>query len=107
MNFENFSLESSIRKACQSVSESCGQGICDFEDKVRATPLVAVSLGVVAGYLLRFFPITLILGFVRLLLFSIKPFILILGAAKLYELIQQKRGNSCPSGESDRDREPL
>jgi hypothetical protein len=107
MNSENFSLESSIRKACQSVSESCGQGICDFEDKVRATPLVAVSLGVVAGYLLRFVPITLILGFVRLLLFSIKPLILILGAAKLYELIQQKRGNSWPSGESDRDREPL
>jgi hypothetical protein len=99
------SLESSIKKACQSISESCGQGIRDFEDKVRATPLVAVSLGMLAGYL---FPITLILGFVaRLLLFSIKPLLLIFGAAKLYELIQQKRGNSWPSGESDRDREPL
>ena len=45
-----------------------------------------------AGYL---FPITLILGFVaRLFLFSIKPLLLIFGAAKLYELIQKKRGNS-------------
>jgi Protein of unknown function (DUF2934) len=95
------SLESSIKKACQSISESCGQGIRDFEDKVRATPLVAVSLGMLAGYL---FPITLILGFVaRLLLFSIKPLLLIFGAAKLYELIQQKRGNSWSPGDlSDR-----
>jgi hypothetical protein len=94
------SLESSIKKACQSISESCGQGIRDFEDKVRATPLVAVSLGMLAGYL---FPITLILGFVaRLLLFSIKPLLLIFGAAKLYELIQQKRGNSWSPDLSDR-----
>jgi Protein of unknown function (DUF2934) len=95
------SLESSIKKACQSISESCGQGIRDFEDKVRATPLVAVSLGMLAGYL---FPITLILGFVaRLLLFSIKPLLLIFGAAKLYELIQQKRSNSWSPGDlSDR-----
>ena len=101
MNSENFLLESSIKKACQSISESCGQGIRDFEDKVRATPLVAVSLGMLAGYL---FPITLILGFVaRLLLFSIKPLLLIFGAAKLYELIQQKRGNSWSPGDlSDR-----
>jgi hypothetical protein len=91
------SLESSIKKACQSISESCGQGIRDFEDKVRATPLVAVSLGMLAGYL---FPITLILGFVaRLLLFSIKPVLLIFGAAKLYELIQQKRSNSWSPGD--------
>ena len=93
----NFLLESSIKKACQSISESCGQGIRDLEDKVRATPLVAVSLGMLAGYL---FPITLILGFVaRLLLFSIKPLLLIFGAAKLYELIQQKRGNSWSPGD--------
>jgi hypothetical protein len=98
---ENFLLESSIKKACQSISESCGQGIRDFEDKVRATPLVAVSVGMLAGYL---FPITLILGFVaRLLLFSIKPLLLIFGAAKLYELIQQKRSNSWSPGDlSDR-----
>ena len=96
----NFLLESSIKKACQSISESCGQGIGDLEDKVRATPLVAVSLGMLAGYL---FPITLILGFVaRLLLFSIKPLLLIFGAAKLYELIQQKRGNSWSTDLSDR-----
>ena len=101
MNSENFLLESSIKKACQSISESCGQGIRDLEDKVRATPLVAVSLGMLAGYL---FPITLIFGFVaRLLLFSIKPLLLIFGAAKLYELIQQKRGNSWSPGDlSDR-----
>ena len=84
----NFLLESSIKKACQSISESCGQGIRDLEDKVRATPLVAVSLGMLAGYL---FPITLILGFVaRLLLFSIKPLLLIFGAAKLYEAYSAK-----------------
>ena len=83
----NFLLESSIKKACQSISESCGQGIRDLEDKVRATPLVAVS-GMLAGYL---FPITLILGFVaRLLLFSIKPLLLIFGAAKLYEAYSAK-----------------
>jgi hypothetical protein len=54
-----------------------GQGIRDFEDKVPSTPLVAVSLGMLAAYL---FPITLILGFVaRLLLFSIKPLLVIFG----------------------------
>jgi len=108
MNSENSSLESSIKRTCQSLSESFAQCLRDFEDKVRSSPLAAVSLGVSVGYLLRFFPLTFIVGIlVRLFLFALKPLILLFGAVKLFDLIRQKRGDSLPTGDGDRDREPL
>jgi hypothetical protein len=108
MNSENSSLETSIKQTFQSLSESFTQCLSDFEERVRSAPLAAVSLGVSVGYLLRFFPLTFILGIlVRLFLFALKPLILVFGAVKLIELIRQSCGNNWPASDSDRDREPL
>ena len=108
MNSENYSLQSSLEKGCQSLNECWTQGVHDLEDKVRSTPLVAVSLAVGVGYLLRFFPIFLILSvIVKLFLLFLKPLILLFGAVKLYEFIQKQTGEIRSSGEAEKDREPL
>lgn len=105
MNSENSSLESSIKQTVQNLSGSATECLQDFEDRVRSSPIAAVALGVSVGYLLRFFPLTFILSIlVRLILFSLKPLILIFGAVKLFELVRQNRGESWPSSE---EREPL
>ncbi len=108
MNSENYSLQSSLEKGCQSLNESFTRGVNDLEDKVRSTPLAAVSVAVVIGYLLRFFPIALILGIVvKLFFFALKPLILLFGALKLFEFIQKQSGEVRSTGEAERDREPL
>jgi hypothetical protein len=105
MNSENSSLESTIKQTFQNLNESLTQCLQDFEERVRSSPLAAVSLGVSVGYLLRFFPITFFLGvLIRLFLFALKPLILVFGAVKLFELIRQNRGENWPAGE---EREPL
>ena len=108
MNSEDYSLQSSLEKGCQSLNESFTRCVQDLEDKVRSTPLAAVSFAVGIGYLLRFFPITLILGIIaKLFFFALKPLILIFGAVKLYEFIQKQSGEIRSSAETERDREPL
>jgi hypothetical protein len=107
MNSESSSLESSIKQTLQDFSGSAAECLHDFEDRVRTSPLAAVALGVSVGYLLRFFPLTFILGILlRLLLFSLKPLILIFGAVKLFELVRQNRGEGWTPSE-EREREPL
>ena len=108
MNSENYSLQSSLEKGCQSLNESFTQCVRDLEEKVRSTPLLAVSLAAGLGYVLRFFPIALIIGIVvRLFFFSLKPLILIFGALKLYEFVQKQGGEVRSSREVEREREPL
>jgi hypothetical protein len=105
MNSENPSLESTIKQTFQNLNEALTQCLQDFEERVRSSPLAAVSLGVSVGYLLRFFPITFFLGvLIRLFLFALKPLILVFGAIKLFELIRQNRGENWPASE---EREPL
>jgi hypothetical protein len=105
MNSENSSLESTIKQTFQNLNESFTQCLQDFEERVRSSPLAAVSLGVSVGYLLRFFPITFFLGIlIRLFLFALKPLILVFGAIKLFELIRQNRGENWSASE---EREPL
>ena len=108
MNSENYSLQSSLEKGCQSLNESFTQYVRDLEEKVRSTPLLAVSLAAGLGYVLRFFPIALIIGIlIRLFFFSLKPLILIFGALKLYEFVQKQGGEVRSSREVEREREPL
>ena len=108
MNSETYSLDSSLKKGCESLNETFTHCLRDFEDKVRSTPLVAVSVAAAVGYLLRFFPIFWILSVVtRLLLLSLKPLIVLFGAVKLYEFIQKQSSEVRSSGDAERDREPL
>jgi hypothetical protein len=108
MKSETYSLDSSLKKGCESLNETFTQCLRDFEDKVRSTPLVAVSVAAAVGYLLRFFPIAGILSVVvKLFLFAIKPLIVLFGAIKLYEFIRTQSGDIRSSGDAERDREPL
>ncbi|HEY5741184.1 MAG TPA: hypothetical protein VIS99_01480 [Terrimicrobiaceae bacterium] len=108
MNSENSSVESSIKQTLQSANESFTQCLGDLEEKVRSSPIAAVSLGVSVGYLMRFFPLGFFVAVImRILLFSIKPLILIFGAYKLYEIVRENYGDNWPTSESDREREPL
>jgi hypothetical protein len=58
---------------------------------VRENPVQSIAFAVVAGLILNRLGIGRILsGVVRLLLFALKPAILIYGAAKLYEATQEE-----------------
>jgi hypothetical protein len=108
MNSENYSLDSSVKQGCQTLNESLTQSVQDLETKIRSTPLVAISVAALGGYLLRFFPIGLILGvLVRLFLFALKPLIIVFGAIKLYDFIREQSSEMRSTGYSDKDREPL
>jgi hypothetical protein len=108
MNSENYSLESSVKRSCETFNETLTQGVKDLEEKIRSTPLVAVSVAAIVGYLLRFFPIGLILAvLVRLCLFAIKPLIIFFGAVKLYDFIREQSSEARSSGYGEKDREPL
>ena len=107
MNSENYSLDS-LKKGCDSLNETLTQGIQDVEDQIRSTPLIAVVLAAVGGYLLQFFPIFLILRLItKLLFFLIKPAIVVLGAVKLYEFVQEQGDEIRGSGYAEKEREPL
>ena len=61
----------------------------ETEAYVRKNPVQSVAYGVLAGFVLNRLGIGRILsGVVRLLLFAIKPAMLIYGATKLYEASQ-------------------
>jgi hypothetical protein len=108
MNSENYSLESSVKEGFQSVNEAVTQYLRDLEEKIRTTPLVAVSVAAGVGYLLRLFPIGLILAvLVRLFLFALKPVIIVFGAIKLYDFIREQSSESRSTGYGEKEREPL
>ena len=63
----------------------------ETEAYVRANPVQSLAYAVLAGFVLNRLGIGRILsGVVRLLLFALKPAVLIYGAAKLYEATQEE-----------------
>jgi hypothetical protein len=65
--------------------------LTETEAYVRANPVQSLAYAVVAGFVLNRLGIGRIMsGLVRLLLFALKPAILIYGAAKLYEAAQEE-----------------
>ena len=58
---------------------------------VREKPTQSLLYAFAAGYVLNRLPLGRVLGgFVRLLMFALKPAVLIYGAAKLYQAAQQR-----------------
>jgi hypothetical protein len=58
---------------------------------VRANPGQSLLYAFVAGYVLNRLPVVgLLRGFVRLSLFALKPAVLVYGATKLYEVLQEE-----------------
>jgi hypothetical protein len=65
--------------------------VTQTEAYVRENPVQSLTYAVLAGFVLNRLGIGRILsGVVRLLLFALKPAILIYGAAKLYEAAQEE-----------------
>jgi hypothetical protein len=65
--------------------------VTQTEAYVRENPVQSLAYAVLAGFVLNRLGIGRILsGVVRLLLFALKPAILIYGAAKLYEAAQEE-----------------
>jgi len=63
--------------------------LTETEAYVRENPVQSLAYAVVAGFVLNRLGIgRIVSGIVRLLLFALKPAILIYGAAKLYEATQ-------------------
>jgi hypothetical protein len=107
MNSENYSLES-VEKGFQNFNETVTQGVRDVEDQIRSTPLIAVAIAVVGGYLLNLLPIGGILRLLfKLILFSLKPLLVVFGAVKLYEFIKKQTEEARSSDYAERDREAL
>jgi len=65
--------------------------VTETEAYVRANPVQSMAYAILAGFVLNRLGIGRILsGVVRLLLFALKPAVLIYGAAKLYEATQEQ-----------------
>ncbi len=63
----------------------------ETEKYVRANPGQALLYAFVAGYLLNRLPVgRVVSGLVRLSVFALKPAVLIYGATKIYEGMQEK-----------------
>jgi hypothetical protein len=71
--------------------EHFGEWVNETETYVRENPVQSIAYAILAGFVLNRLGIGRILSVVvRLLLFALKPAILIYGAAKLYEAAQQE-----------------
>jgi hypothetical protein len=65
--------------------------LTETEAYVRENPVQSIAYALLAGFVLNRLGIgRIVSGIVRLLLFALKPAILIYGAAKLYEATQEK-----------------
>ena len=70
--------------------EQWDQVLTQTEDFVRSNPTRALLYGVGAGFVLNRLPIFRIFGvLVRLLLFALKPALLIYGASKVYQMAKE------------------
>ena len=76
-------------RGIQYTMEQWNELMTQTEDYVRANPSKALLYGVAAGFIIDRLPVFRIFGvFVRLLLMALKPAILIYGATKLYQIVQ-------------------
>jgi hypothetical protein len=83
--------EDIAQRGIRITQEQWGEILGQTEEYVRANPTRALCYGVAAGFLLDRLPIFRILGgLLRLLMMAFKPAILIFGATKLYQMVQNK-----------------
>jgi predicted nucleic-acid-binding protein len=76
----------SVRFTREQLEEITGQA----EEYVRENPGQALLYAFVAGYVLNRLPLMGVMrGLVRLSLFAVKPAVLIYGATKLYQAVQE------------------
>jgi len=78
-------------RGVQWVKDQVETVLSETEDYVRERPAQSLLWAFVAGYILNRLPFGRVLGgLFRLLIFALKPAILIYGAAKLYQAAQEE-----------------
>jgi len=78
-------------RGVQWVKEQFDTVVSETGDYVREKPAQSLIWAFVAGFILNQLPIVRILsGLVRLLMFALRPAILIYGATKLYQATQEQ-----------------
>lgn len=78
-------------RGVQWVKDRVGAVLEETEGYVRTKPAQSLVWAFVAGFVLNRLPFVRILtGMVRLLLFALRPAILVYGATKLYQASQQE-----------------
>ena len=82
--------EDFAERGLRYTKEQFGQILEQTEDFVRENPTRAMAYAVVAGLVIDRLPVFRILGgLTRLSLLALKPAVLIYGATKLYQAVQQ------------------
>jgi hypothetical protein len=77
-------------RGVQWVKDRVEAVVSETGEYVRERPTQSLLYAFAAGYVLNRLPLGRVLaGFVRLLMFALKPAVLIYGAAKLYQATQQ------------------
>lgn len=85
-------LEDLTEQTFDSLNQSAQECLQRCQDHIRDRPVCSVLTAVAAGYALRIFPVTLILGaFARCFLTLLRPALMIYGAVKLFTCLQGKR----------------
>ena len=78
-----------LSEAVNWVAQSAEQQIHRAEVYTRRSPLAALAIAAASGYVLRSLPVRALVGlFVRLALVLARPFMFILGAVNLYQLVK-------------------
>jgi len=90
------SVDASLDALVHKAEESIVHCMHDCEDFIRRSPTKAMLGALAAGYLLRNLPLrALIVAKVRLITALAPPALVLYGAAKVYEFIQEQ-GSSAP-----------
>ena len=78
-------------RGVQWVKDRVETVLTETESYVREKPTESLLCAFAAGYILNRLPLGRVLsGFLRLLIFALRPAILIYGAAKLYQAAQEE-----------------
>ena len=86
-------LEEITAETVDSIDQKTRECLACCQERIREQPVCAVLSAAGIGYLLRFFPLTLIVGsFLRLVVALLKPALLVLGIIKILSCLQEKKG---------------
>jgi hypothetical protein len=79
------------QRGVQYAQDQFSEVMTQAEEYVREKPAQSLLIALLAGFILNRLPIGRLLGgVVRLLLFALKPALLVYGATKVYEATQQE-----------------
>lgn len=78
------------QRGAQYAQDQFSEYLTQAEEYVREKPAQSLLIALLAGFVLNRLPVGRLLGaLVRLLLFALKPALLVYGATKVYEAVQE------------------